>query len=56
MRKVGLWPNSSKLESQNLTPQLSQWFRTRNWEVLDNWPEKKNQEISFLVRLAGGPC
>lgn len=53
MRKVGLWPNSSKLESQNLTSQLSQWFRTRDWEVLDNWSDNKNQEIGFLISLGG---
>jgi NAD+ kinase len=53
MKKVGLWPNTSKIETQHLISQLTQWFRTRDWEVFDDWADNKNQEIRFLISLGG---
>lgn len=53
MKKVGLWLNPSKTETQNLTSQLTRWFRTRHWEVLQDWAEIEKQGISFLISLGG---
>lgn len=53
MKKVGLWPNTSKIETRNLTSQLTQWFRTREWEVIEDWSDNKSEEISFLISLGG---
>ncbi|MHB8124087.1 MAG: NAD(+)/NADH kinase [Desulfitobacteriaceae bacterium] len=53
MEKVGLWLNTSKQESQPLATQLTQWFRTRQLEVLNKWADIQNQGISFLISLGG---
>ncbi len=53
MEKVGLWLNTSKQETQPLATQLTQWFRTRHWEVLSEWADIKKTGISFLISLGG---
>ncbi len=53
MAKVGLWLNTSKPETQPLATQLTQWFRTRHWEVLNEWAEIKEKGIDFLISLGG---
>lgn len=53
MNKVGLWPNMSKPETENLSIQLTHWFRSRQWEVVPKWQEGPRAKVNFLISLGG---
>lgn len=51
--RVGLWINQSKPEALALALQLTHWFRSQGWEVLNEWEEIKAQGVEFLISLGG---
>lgn len=53
MNIVGLWPNQSKPETENLSLQLKHWFRSRQWEVVPKWQEGAREKVKFLISLGG---
>jgi len=53
MEIVGLWPNRSKPETENLAVQLTHWFRSRQWEVVANWAYVPHEKVSFVISLGG---
>lgn len=51
-KKVGLWINRSKLDTESLTPQLINWFEQQGWETFVDWNMDKTQ-VDFLLSLGG---
>jgi len=53
MRRVGLWTNPAKTDSEATAGQLTHWLRSRGWEVFATWEEILRQRVDFLVSLGG---
>lgn len=50
--KVGLWVNRSKIDVDNLIPQLNNWFQSKGWQVT-KWENGKDTTVDFVLSLGG---
>ncbi|HHV64148.1 MAG TPA: NAD(+)/NADH kinase [Peptococcaceae bacterium] len=51
--KIGLWVNHSKIDPENLIPQLIQWFAKQGWETVKDWDKVKCPDVNFVLSLGG---
>lgn len=52
-KKVGIWVNRSKPDTESLTSQLIRWFEQRGWETIDDWEKDKTRQVDFVLSLGG---
>lgn len=51
--KVGLWVNRSKIDTEELIPQLINWFLSEGWETVIDWDQHKTPDVDFILSLGG---
>lgn len=51
--RVGLWVNRSKIDAENLIPQLINWFREHGWETFVDWKNNREEKVDFVLSLGG---
>ena len=52
-RRVGLWVNRSKIDTESLIPQLVNWFNGQGWETVTEWQEQGLDDVDFVISLGG---
>jgi NAD+ kinase len=52
-KKVGLWVNRSKIDTETLTPQLIRWFASQGWESVMDWDQNRSADVEFILSLGG---
>lgn len=53
MQKVGLWINTGKPNAREMSEQMVQWFKLRQWTVLDDLKTIKLEKPLFVISLGG---
>lgn len=52
-KKVGLLVNSAKIDTENLVPQLINWFHGQGWDTVCEWEPKCLEGVDFVLSLGG---
>lgn len=52
-KRVGLYINRSKIETEILIPQLINWFHGQGWETVLEWKGQEFEDVGFVISLGG---
>lgn len=52
-KRVGIWANRTKIDTESLTPQLINWFHGQGWETVAEWQEESTEDVDFVISLGG---
>lgn len=52
-KRVGLWVNRSKIDTESFIPQLVNWFNGQGWDTVTEWQEQGLDDVDFVISLGG---